>query len=88
MGLSIGADLHASPDGRSCSRRPSFNGSQAIGIYLFAEGKQTVSAAYAELVAPVTKQLELDVAGRVDHYDTNGTSATPKAGFKFTPVQE
>ena len=67
---------------------PSFvNGSQAIGIYSFAEGKQTVSAAYAELVAPVTKQLEIDVAGRVDHYDTTGTSATPKAGFKFTPVQ-
>ena len=68
---------------------PSFvNGSQAIGIYSFAEGKQTVSAGYAELAAPVTKQLELDLAGRVDHYDTYGTSATPKAGFKFTPVQE
>ncbi len=67
---------------------PSFvNGSQAIGIYSFAEGKQTVSAGYAELVAPVTKQLEIDVAGRIDHYDTTGTSATPKAGFKFTPVQ-
>ncbi|HEY8975991.1 MAG TPA: TonB-dependent receptor, partial [Burkholderiaceae bacterium] len=68
---------------------PSFvNGAQAIGIYSFAEGKQTVSAAYVELVAPVTKALELDVAGRVDHYDTTGTSATPKAGFKFTPVRE
>ena len=87
LGLSIGADfthrqLHE-------LFPPSFvNGSQAIGIYSFAEGKQTVSAAYAEVVAPVTKQLELDVAGRVDHYDTTGTSATPKAGFKFTPVQE
>ena len=87
LGLSIGADfthrqLHE-------LFPPSFvSGSQAIGIYSFAEGKQTVSAAYAELVAPVTKQLELDVAGRVDHYDLTGTSATPKAGFKFTPVQE
>jgi iron complex outermembrane receptor protein len=87
LGLSVGADfthrqLHE-------LFPPSFvNGDQAIGIYSFAEGKQTVSAAYAELVAPVTKQLELDVAGRVDHYDTTGTSATPKAGFKFTPVQE
>ena len=87
LGLSIGADfMH-----RQLHELfpPSFvNGSQAIGIYSFAEGKQTVSAAYAELVAPVTKQLELDVAGRVDHYDLTGTSATPKAGFKFTPVQE
>ena len=87
LGLSIGADFTH----RQLKELfpPSFvNGSQAIGIYSFAEGKQTVSAAYAEVVAPVTKQLELDVAGRVDHYDTTGTSATPKAGFKFTPVQE
>ena len=87
LGLSIGADfthrqLHE-------LFPPSFvNGSQAIGIYSFAEGSQTVSAAYAELVAPFTKQLEIDVAGRVDHYNLTGTSATPKAGFKFTPVQE
>ena len=87
LGLSIGADFTH----RQLKELfpPSFvNGSQAIGIYSFAEGKQTVSAAYAELVAPVTKQLELDVAGRVDHYNTTGTSATPKAGFKFTPVHE
>ena len=87
LGLSIGADFTH----RQLKELfpPSFvNGSQAIGIYSFAEGKQTVGAAYAELVAPVTKQLELDVAGRVDHYNTTGTSATPKAGFKFTPVHE
>jgi iron complex outermembrane recepter protein len=87
LGLSIGADFTH----RQLKELfpPSFvNGSQAIGIYSFAEGKQTVSAAYAELVAPFTKQLEIDVAGRVDHYDSTGTSATPKAGFKFTPVRE
>ena len=87
LGLSIGADFTH----RQLKELfpPSFvNGSQAIGIYSFAEGKQTVSAGYVELVAPVTKQLEIDLAGRVDHYDTTGTSATPKAGFKFTPVQE
>ena len=87
LGLSIGADFTH----RKLKELfpPSFvNGSQAIGIYSFAEGKQTVSAGYAELVAPVTSQLEIDVAGRVDHYDTTGTSATPKAGFKFTPVRE
>jgi iron complex outermembrane receptor protein len=68
---------------------PSFvNGSQAIGIYSFAQGSQTVAATYAELVAPVTKQLEIDLAGRVDHYNTYGTSATPKAGFKWSPARE
>jgi iron complex outermembrane receptor protein len=66
---------------------PSFvNGSQAIGIYSFAEGQQNNAAAYAELVAPVRKNLELDASARLDHYDTYGSSFTPKAGFKFGPV--
>ena len=64
------------------------DGDQAIGIYSFAEGKQTVGAAYAELVAPVIKTLELDAAARADHYDSYGWSVTPKAGFKFTPARE
>jgi len=68
---------------------PSFvNGSQSSSIYSFAEGKQTITAVYAEVVAPVTKTFELDASGRADHYDTYGTSFTPKAGFKFTPVRE
>ena len=87
LGLGIGADF-THRDLKELFPQSFVNGSQAIGIYSFAKGKQSVSAAYAELVAPVTKQLELDLAGRVDHYDTTGTSATPKAGFKFTPVQE
>ena len=68
---------------------PSFvNGEQASAIYSFAKGQQNVAAAYAELVAPVTKQLEIDAAARADHYDTYGNSVTPKLGFKFTPAQE
>jgi iron complex outermembrane receptor protein len=63
------------------------NGDQSIGIYSFAEGKQSITAAYAELVAPLRKNFEIDAAGRVDHYDTYGTSATPKLGFKFEPTQ-
>ena len=61
------------------------SGDQYSPIYSFASGKQTILAAYGELVAPVTKQLELDAAARADHYDTYGNSATPKFGFKYTP---
>lgn len=51
----------------------------------FAHGSQSVSAAFAELAAPVTHSLEIDAAGRVDHYNTSaGTAFTPKAGFKWT----
>ncbi|MCX7173270.1 MAG: TonB-dependent receptor [Proteobacteria bacterium] len=52
----------------------------------YSFGKEKNAAVYAELVAPVLKNLEIDVSGRFDHYDTYGSSSTPKAGFKFTPV--
>jgi iron complex outermembrane receptor protein len=59
-------------------------GDQASNIYAFAVGKQTITAAYVEAVAPLTKALELDAAARLDHYDTYGSSATPKLGLKYT----
>lgn len=64
------------------------SGDQNSPIYSFAQGSQTISAIYAEAVAPITKQLEIDAAARLDHYNTYGSSATPKVGFKFTPSRE
>jgi iron complex outermembrane recepter protein len=54
----------------------------------YAEGSQTVEAAYYEFSAPPVKGLELDTAGRVDHYADVGTSFTPKFGIKWTPIPE
>lgn len=64
------------------------SGAQASNIYAFGVGRQTISAAYVELAAPLTRQLELDAAARVDHYDTYGSSVTPKLGAKFKPMKE
>lgn len=64
------------------------SGDQNSPIYSFAQGSQTISAVYAEVVAPITKQLEIDAAARMDRYNTYGSSATPKVGFKFTPSRE
>jgi len=54
----------------------------------YAMGKEDDTSAYAEFVAPVLKSLEVDAAVRADHYDTYGNSFTPKAGFKFKPMDE
>ena len=54
----------------------------------FAFGSQTVFAAFAELAAPVARQLELSLAGRVDRYTNFGSSFTPKLGFKWTIVPQ
>ncbi len=55
----------------------------------YARGEQTVSAAFAEIAAPVLDSLEIDAAGRVDHYNTSaGTAFTPKVGFKWTVIPQ
>lgn len=64
------------------------SGAQASNIYAFGVGKQTITAAYVELAAPLTKQLEIDAAARIDHYDTYGSSVTPKVGAKYVPLKE
>ena len=51
--------------------------------------EQTVSAAFAEMAAPVLDNLEIDAAGRVDHYNSSaGTAFTPKLGFKWTVIPQ
>jgi iron complex outermembrane receptor protein len=49
----------------------------------YASGSQTVEAAFAEFSAPLLHSLEVDAAGRVDHYQTAGTAFTPKFGVKW-----
>jgi iron complex outermembrane receptor protein len=56
------------------------------GTILFSVGSQDDTAGFVELQGKPIKQLEIDLSGRYDHYDTYGGSATPKVGIKFTPV--
>ena len=51
-------------------------------------GTQNVASAYAELVAPLLKTLEAEAAVRYDHYNLSGGKASPKVGFKWTPIKE
>jgi iron complex outermembrane receptor protein len=47
------------------------------------QGSRHVQGAYAEIVAPVLKGLEFQVAGRVDHYSDFGTAFSPKVAIRF-----
>ena len=56
-----------------------------------------VTAAFAELRAPIVgpdnsrpglQRLELSLAGRVEHYETFGTTTNPKVGLVWAPVQD
>ncbi len=58
------------------------------GNLAYAIGEQDTESAYFELDGQVLKNLELDLSGRYDSVNTFGSAATPKFGFKYSPVQE
>ncbi len=47
-----------------------------------------VAAVYAELSAPVTKQLELQLAARYDRYSAIGGTTNPKVGLRWQPSKQ
>ncbi|HOX69481.1 MAG TPA: TonB-dependent receptor [Burkholderiaceae bacterium] len=87
MGLAMGAEVRR----ESISLEPTSGTERGniIGLgYSAYSGSRTLTAAYAEVLAPVSKQLELSAAVRADHYSDVGNSFTPKLGMKFTPMRE
>ncbi len=81
LGLSVGVEVR-----REKSDTPAlpytFEG-DIVGLgYSGFKASRTVSAAYAELSAPLSKMLELNTAVRYDRYSDYGSSTTPKVGFK------
>ena len=51
-------------------------------------GDRKVGALFAELVLPVFKTLEVQLAARADHYRDVGTTVNPKAGVRFAPIPQ
>ena len=52
------------------------------------KGDRTIYSGYAEIDAPILKQLDIIAAGRYDKYSSGQKSFSPKVGFKFQPVRE
>ncbi len=53
-----------------------------------AKGHRDVESAYFEVNAPIVDQLELNAAGRYDHYSTGQDNFAPKFGAKFKPFRQ
>jgi iron complex outermembrane receptor protein len=51
-------------------------------------GSRSIYAVFAELNAPVTKELELNVAARYDKYSDVGSSFNPKASLRYQPNKQ
>jgi iron complex outermembrane recepter protein len=49
--------------------------------------KRDIKAAYAELLLPLTKELEITGAVRTDEYSGFGRTTNPKASLRYRPVE-
>ncbi len=52
-----------------------------------ADAERDQWAAFMEVFWPLTDNLELQLAGRYDHYDSFGGDFNPKVAFRFQPVE-
>jgi iron complex outermembrane receptor protein len=82
IGLALGAEIRRETNSLEPTTGTSTGNIIGLGYSAF-DSTQTVYAAYAEGLFPVTKQIELSAAVRADHYSTVGTSLTPKLGAKW-----
>ncbi|SFM57662.1 TonB-dependent receptor [Rugamonas rubra] len=51
------------------------------------KGTRDVAAVFAEFNAPVVKDLNVNVAGRADHYSDFGSAFSPKASVRYQAAQ-
>jgi iron complex outermembrane receptor protein len=51
-------------------------------------GSRNVIAGYVEVSLPVTKSVEINMAGRADRYSDFGSATSPKVGMKWTIMPE
>ncbi len=58
----------------------------APGNARLPEASRDIKAVYAELIVPVTKRLEVQLAIRRDHYSVIGATTNPKVAFRYEPT--
>ncbi|MES2097530.1 MAG: TonB-dependent receptor [Pseudomonadota bacterium] len=73
------------------SANPDYNGVTQRYFTLNAfgtSGNRTVASAFGELNAPILDILDVNLSGRYDHYSSGQSNFSPKAGFKFKPINQ
>jgi iron complex outermembrane receptor protein len=82
LGLAVGVDLRR--DSFDAYTSDNVANAQIVGYGSIAvTGSRNVSAAFAELNAPLTKQLEVNAAVRVDKVGQTELSVVPKVGVRY-----
>jgi iron complex outermembrane receptor protein len=87
LGVALGAETRW--EAANSPPMPGTETGSIVGLgFASFNATRRVQAAYGEVVAPVTKWLELTGAARYDHYSDFGDSVTPKLGFKVKPIDQ
>jgi iron complex outermembrane receptor protein len=85
MSMAVGVDL----------RREGYDFAQDVdatqillapGNAALSNASRDIKAVYTELLVPVTKELELQLAIRRDHYSQFGSTTNPKIAFRYQPT--
>ncbi|HVG05115.1 MAG TPA: TonB-dependent receptor [Burkholderiaceae bacterium] len=58
------------------------------GNFFPVDRDRNVYAVFAEVAAPILRNLELSAAVRYDDYEGVGSSTNPKVGVRFQPIQQ
>ncbi|MBV8660386.1 MAG: TonB-dependent receptor [Burkholderiales bacterium] len=58
------------------------------GTFANVDASRKVSAIFGEVVIPVMKGLEADLAVRTDHYSDVGSTTNPKVSLRFQPTKQ
>ncbi|MFD2365028.1 TonB-dependent receptor domain-containing protein [Pseudoduganella sp. GCM10020061] len=89
----VGTDLRKEEyrfngDKRAAGQRPVILNAPFDDQNALDKVSRNIKAVYAELLVPVTKDLELSLAGRLDDYDGFGSTFNPKVSFRYTPIPQ
>jgi iron complex outermembrane receptor protein len=86
LALAIGADLHRDTN-EDNKRQQAVDITYAKIVAGGGKSARNVAGLFAELDAPVTRQLTLNGAVRVDKYSDVGSTVTPKVSFRWQPTK-
>nr|WP_187362464.1 TonB-dependent receptor [Massilia rubra] len=57
-------------------------------VNVLPQVSRDIRAFYAEVLVPVTKELDITVAARQDHYSGFGNTLNPKVSFRYQPTTQ
>ncbi len=75
----------------SVNARADFTNDYLVSVYgfgsSFSAADRTQFGAFAEFYLPLSEQVELQVAGRYEHYDDFGDTFNPKVALTYRPLE-